>query len=415
MLNFNDFTSHFDTTGHTYSNIILNNDVYTYTGVTGETHYFCIYDYYSGGTISINPALTGMTENDVITGFSTSIISCVDILAYSGNCCPKQVIKSNLPWVYLTNHGGGLDNCSDFIARRPNNGTTIDFVFNKNGLPWSSGGIFFYTGVRDEYDPANYGDNNLSFGFTSDGRIKWEAYRYSGYCKALSGYTAMYYVDSGQTMPLCTNGTSSDFNITINFDRYYKYSGWSVDNEGGYNDLIMDTSIVTGNTLVISQVEILNKKWNNERQKRLGVLKIYHNGRLVQWDVPSLFPNISNFRNLPVYKLKNWEEVILSDRGFQPFAQAVGGGVTGCEGIHEGVCCFKIKYAAYTEDTSNAIDIYDHYLNVIKPNFDITECYEECTDDLHNIILLITDAILTEDYNYYISTSDGFYYIKTIT
>ena len=38
-LSFTGFTSHFNTTGHTYSNVILNNDVYTYTGPINEIHY----------------------------------------------------------------------------------------------------------------------------------------------------------------------------------------------------------------------------------------------------------------------------------------------------------------------------------------------------------------------------------------
>jgi|TARA_R110000803_G_scaffold53097_5_gene109008 hypothetical protein len=42
VLEFNDFVLHFNTTGVTYQNIQLNNDVYTYTGFENETHYFKI-------------------------------------------------------------------------------------------------------------------------------------------------------------------------------------------------------------------------------------------------------------------------------------------------------------------------------------------------------------------------------------
>ena len=48
ILGYVDFESHFDTDEHMYSNVILSNDVYTYTGITGETHYFEIIDFYLG-------------------------------------------------------------------------------------------------------------------------------------------------------------------------------------------------------------------------------------------------------------------------------------------------------------------------------------------------------------------------------
>jgi hypothetical protein len=46
IFNYNDFTSHFNTTGYTYSHTILNNDVYTYIGISGEIHYFKIHSYF---------------------------------------------------------------------------------------------------------------------------------------------------------------------------------------------------------------------------------------------------------------------------------------------------------------------------------------------------------------------------------
>ena len=65
-LDLDDFTPHFDTTGpgwpdtgtttgHTYINVILNDDVYAYTGITGETHFFTIYNFYTGATPYIDP------------------------------------------------------------------------------------------------------------------------------------------------------------------------------------------------------------------------------------------------------------------------------------------------------------------------------------------------------------------------
>ncbi len=49
--NYDDFTDHFnilDSEGniiHDYENFILNNDLFTYTGITDETHYFFICEY----------------------------------------------------------------------------------------------------------------------------------------------------------------------------------------------------------------------------------------------------------------------------------------------------------------------------------------------------------------------------------
>jgi len=424
IYDFTGFTQHFDTTGpgwpltgvttgHTYANVYLNNDIYTWTGLTGETHYFEIYDYSLGGTPSLDPLLTGitgMTLETFLSGFSTTYSGCTEQLSpITGTCCPTEVIKSNLPWVYLTDHGGGDDNCDPFIERRPVNGFTVDFVFNRNGLPWSEGGKFFYTGVRDEHDPENFADNNLSFGFTNDGRISWQAMRYSGYCNTVSGYTPIYYISSGQTPVLCPNGVSNDFNITICFERYYPYSGCSLPNEGGWNDLIINDGIIVDNAYIPDLIEELNNHWRRERWKRLGKLKIYHNGRPI-YQLPSRMTS-NLIRSNAIDHSTDWEEVIQSDRGFQPFAQAVGGGVTGCDGIHEGVCCFDIKYAAYFEDVMNFPYVRDRYLTVTKPNFNIVECNDPCADNL--VTLHITEAIVTDDLLYYLLTNDGMFYIKT--
>ena len=424
VYDFTGFTEHFDTTGpgwpvtgtttgHTYSNVYLNNDVYTFNGISGETHYFEIYNYFSGGTPHLGPILTGitgMTLESVLSGFSTTYSGCTELLSpITGTCCPTEALLSNLPWVYTTDHGAGPDNCEDFIQRRPVNGFTVDFVFNRNDLLFSEGGKFFYTGVRDEYDPENFVDNNLSFGFTDDGRISWQAIRYSGYCDTVSGYTPIYYVSSGQTPVLCTNGVSEDFNITICFERYYPYSGCSLPNEGGWNDLIIDDSRVVDNEYIVDLIEELNNHWRRERWKRLGKLKIYLNGRPI-YELPSRMTS-NLIRSNKIDHSTDWEEVIPSDRGFQPFAQAVGGGVTGCEGIHEGVCCFDIKYAAYFEDIMDFLYVRNRYLTITKPNFDIVECNEPCVDNL--VTLHITDAIITDDLLYYLYTNDGIYYIKT--
>jgi len=409
VFNLSNFTTHFNTTGHTYLNTILNNDVYTYTGLTGETHYFYIQDFYSGATPYIDPRLSGTTEEEILSGFTTSLISCVDKLdGLTGTCCPTQVILHNIPWIYQTNYGNPTDHCLPFIQRRPEEGRTLDFVFNKNGETGWTESVFYYEGVRDEYEPENYGDNNLSFAFTSDGRIKWTSYRYSGYCDTVSGYTPIYYVETGQTVPLCPNGTLDDFNITITFERNYPYSGCSLANEGGWNDLIVDTSIILeGSTIIGGEMEeVLNQKWMNERYKRLGVLKIYHNGRPLEIDTyhnPKLVYT-------PVYKFKLWEELILSNRGFQPFVNAIGGGVTGSGNLHNTKCCYTIKYVGYFEQPMKYVDVRSRYEGITRSNFNIVECNGICIDDI--VSLNIADAILTDDYLYYLLTNDGIYYIK---
>lgn len=420
-LNLDDFTPHFDTTGpgwpltgettgHTYENVILNDDVYAYTGITGETHFFTIHDFYTGATPYVDPRISGVTPYNVATGFTTSITGCTEILAgLTGTCCPVETKLSNLPWVYQTDHGSGTGNCEPFIERRPISGWTIDYVFNRNGLPWEDV-VFFYKGVRDEYDPEYYLDNNMSFGFTSDGRIKFQSMRYSGYCETVSGWTEYGYVYSGQTQPLCDNGVLDDFNITISFERDYVYEGCQLPNEGGWNDLIHtgQTSGEASTIIVEWPAEQLSSIWLEERWKRMGKLKIYHNGRPLQIDVPP--PTVRNLRILPVYEVDNFEELILSDRGFQPFTHAVGGGVTGSGGLHDSVCCYDIRYASYFEDPMNALYIRDRYLDYTKPTFDITECWEDCIDNLSRYI---TDAVLTDDVLYYLLTDDGYFYIKT--
>jgi hypothetical protein len=47
---------------------------------------------------------------------------------------------------------------------------------------------------------------------------------------------------SGQTAVLCESGTSSDFNITITFDRNFRLESCDLCNFGGSNDLISGTT-----------------------------------------------------------------------------------------------------------------------------------------------------------------------------
>ena len=249
---------------------------------------------------------------------------------------------------------------------RTEKGWTIDLIFNRNGLPWWLGEVFYYLGVINDDNPENYADNNLSFGFTEDGCITWEAIHYSGACDPISGYTESYYIASGQTPQLCSNGLHDNFNISIVFDRYYRYTDCQVLNEGGIYDLITGATlnndplnVMTGDTPDYTYTEILNKKWYDERYKRLGVLKIYLNGN-------------------PIYSLPNWEEIIPSNRGVTPFMELWGSGTPLMRGIHFGTCYFKIKSIKYYIEPLDFVHVKQLYLSENKPNFNIIECNPDC-------------------------------------
>ena len=313
-----------------------------------------------------------------ISGFTTNLIECQGSL--SDTCCTIDNTLDVRPWAYKIKPDG---DCPYRIKRRTEKGWTLDFVFNRENLPWSTGSIFYYLGVRDENDPKLYGDNNLSFGFTSDGRIEWKSYRYSGEC-INEVYQETFYVDSGVTPVLCTNGTSKDFNITIVFDRDLRHTDCEIENAGGWNDLITGDTItnpsdvvLSGSTETYSYTEELNKDWNDERYARLGTLKIYLNG----W---------------PIYKKEGWEEIIPSTRGFQPLIQSWGGGTTGSGGIHIGVTEFNLKRVKYIEEPLNALEVRHHYKTLTKPFYDVNECVNPCEENNvvpYNIIELRNNRI----------------------
>ena len=107
------------------------------------------------------------------------------------------------------------DNCEFKGRKRTEKGWTLDFVFNRNNINWYSNNVFYYIGVRGDNDIEDYADNNLSFQFTADRRIKWVAYRYSGVCDPTDGYSESYYLDQGTTPQLCTTGATKDFNVNL--------------------------------------------------------------------------------------------------------------------------------------------------------------------------------------------------------
>lgn len=318
-------------------------------------------------------------------------------LGYSGlvinsECITGTSLNSIKPWILEINQPYSGYSCDFNIRRRTERGWTLDFIFNRENLPWTSGSTFYYWGISGETEEKNFLDNNLSFSFTDDGRIKWESYHYSGYCETTSGYTETSYITSGQTGVLCTGGTSNDFNITIVFQRNNTYLNCDLANMGGWNDLITGYTVtnpyevLTGATEIINQYEILNQKWLNERNRRLGTLKIYLNGR-------------------PIYRLKNWEEIIPSEReSINSLVQSWGGGTTGINDLHTGITSFNLKKVKYWEEPLNYPKIKHHYIVNNKNEFQINECVEDCVDDMS---LIINNGVLTENGNFIVTEDNN--------
>lgn len=322
------------------------------------------------------------------------------------------------------------DACNLYFNRRPEKGWTLDFIFNRQGLDWSQGGIFYYVGALDEKYVENYGDNNLSFGFTNDGRISWQAIHYSGYCanptgttddgyvsytgnsynnyilgllsgntQTFTGFTETYYLASGQTPTLCTTGLTGDFRVTIVFDRYNHYTDCDIDNEGGKNDLITGITVnnilgvISGQTSDETIVEVLNKKWADERDKRLGTLKIYLNGQTI-------------------YKIENWEEIIPSIRHFfsdifetvytTQTVYSFGGGTPRSGGVHYGLSEFNIKSLKYYEQPLDYLHVRHNFI-MEKNQYNFLGCGINCVDEISKIgqgIILYEDSFfLTTENN----------------
>ena len=289
-----------------------------------------------------------------------------------------------------------LESGTPYIRTRTEKGWTADFIFNRDGLDWSEGSTFYYWGISGETNQRYFVDNNLSFSFTDDGRIKWEAYRYSGNCDPSSGYTENFYISSGQTPQLCTTNLHKCFNVTIVFDRYKRYEDCDLENSGGKNDLLgwkiydyVDTEVTavtsTQHMVYETEIESLSKKWASERERRLGILKIYLNGR-------------------PIYKLENWEEIIPTQRGSENnLIQSWGGGTDGYLSIHTGETQFIIEEVSYLEQPLDFLHVRHNFLTRLN-NYDFFICGDDCIDYPTGIntneIGLLTEFgenILTED------------------
>jgi len=348
--------------------------------------------------------------NSEVLDFNTEIL-------YSGltvdSSCLTNILDDVKPWVYEINNNYTGDTCDFTVRRRTEKGWTLDFVFNKESINWSGGTTFYYWGISGETNERYYADNNLSFSFTNDGRIKWEKYHYSGVCDTISGYTESYYTLSGQTPVLCSGGTSSDFNVTITFTRNNEYNNCEIENEGGWNDLILgphpvsytpndtgstSTQIMTGytisndiydwmsgGTITNEFIEELNKKWWNNRLNRLGTLTIYLNGK-------------------PIYKLKNWEEVIPSLRESEnQIIQSWGGGTTGYNTLHTGNTEFSLLQVKYFEEPLDFVHVKHHYKTTIYPNYNINECQSPCSQE----ITAFTSVGITTENGEYLFTEDN--------
>ena len=387
-LSFNDFVEQI---GVSHKHFILNNDVYIFVDNDENEHYMRITDY--NDPIFINQDM-GDSEEDIILKFkSNEYFKCINELANLSDCCgitPKYSVK---PWAYQFIEPEKINTCPHLIERRVEKGWTLDFIFNRENLPWSNGGVFYYFGTGGSTDILNKADNMLSFSFTSDRRIKWTATRYSGYCDSENGYTETFYVDTDVTPLLCTTGATKDFNVTIVFDRYNRYTLCDLENNGGWNDLLgvkindyqdLEVTAVTSTQIAtyVENSEFLNKKWADERNRRLGTLKIYLNGR-------------------PIYKKENWEEVVPSNRGSQPFIQSWGGSQQS-DSQHTGVSCFNIKTIKYYEEPLGFVNVRHNFITRLN-QYDFFICGEDCED---NLIGYFSDGVLDEEGNY-ILTNDN--------
>ena len=357
-----------------------------------------LYDFELSKDVNYDSDVLDLTNEITYTGLT------IDSSCYTG---------FTTPWSIPINKRYTGHTCNFNVRRRTEKGWTLDFVFNKENIPWSGGTTFYYWGISGETVQSNYADNNLSFSFTDDRRIKWESYRYSGLCDSSSGYTESYYISSGQTPVLCNGGTSMDFNVTITFDRDKHYEDCEIENDGGWNDLIRGpypisytgsstgtttTQITTGYTITNSIdvlsgatptyefIEKLNREWASEKQRRLGTLRIYLNGNVI-------------------YKIKGWEEVIPSLRESEnQIVQIWGGGTDGIQSLHTGNTQFNVYQIKYFEEPLNFVNVKHHYRTSIKPNYDIVECNQECQDVLmgrlsNSLLTEYEEQIITENNN----------------
>lgn len=361
--------------------LLLNNNVYLFMDSNEVVHYMQITSF--NHPLHVDTSM-GVNEADILSGFTGEYYKCTGKLEKTTACCgitPKYGVK---PWAYQFIQPEQNDCQETIIQRRTEKGWTLDFVFNRESEPWSAGGKFYFFGTGGYGDVADYADSAFSLGFTSDRRVSWVATRYSGHCDPENGYVEGFYTESGVTPRLCTTGDTKDFNITVVFERYKELTGCDIENMGGWNDLLgykvnpyQDTEVTAVTSTQITTYtetdEELGKKWAEERERRLGVLKIYLNGR-------------------PIYKKDDFEEIVPSSRGQLPFIQSWGGSQNG-DINHTGVCCFNIKSIKYYEEPLDFVHVRHNFLTRLN-QYDFFICGADCEDDP---IGYVTNGLLTEN------------------
>ena len=339
-----------------------------------------------------------LTTNEV--DYDTDVLDLTTGITYSALTIDSSCLTTNLndqkPWVVPVDSRYTGDTCDFTVRRRTEKGWTLDFIFNREESNWSEGNIFYYLGVDGNNVDRNYLDNNLSFRFTNNGEIKWFSYRYSGYCDINLGYVETLYPSEGTTPVLCVTDDTKDFNLTIVFNRYKEYDGCDLENEGGFNDLIQgphavefvkpltgitamtSTQIVegytitntvndwiSGGTITTEYIEDLNRKWSNERDKRLGDLKFYLNGNLI-------------------YTENNWEEVIPSYRDNKTIVQTWGGGYDYLYFALDETCGFNMKSIKYYEEPLDFVHVKHNFRTLTGYTFEI--CNAPCVDDVYKYV-----------------------------
>jgi hypothetical protein len=275
--------------------------------------------------------------------------------------CFNNNLSGLLPLQNIIDNVITINGCDFIIRPRTEKGWTVDLVFNGNGFNWSENSIFYYLGINDESLPENYIDNNLSFWLTSDRKIKWKTYKF------ISETQNKLMMD--ETVSICSGITTDFFNVTITFERNREFELCDLVNMGGSNDLIVESKVLnpisslSGDTELYEYVYGFEQKWIKEVENRLGTLKIYVNGK-------------------PLYKLKNWEEIIPTQRNStNQLIQSWGTGTTGCNDIHNGTCNINIVEINYYEEPLSYIDI--NKIIELKP-YDFNSC-NNCSDNLSGL------------------------------
>lgn len=273
--------------------------------------------------------------------------------------CFNNNLIDILPLKNIINQTNIINDCDLFIRPQTEKGWTIDIVFDSTNHEWIDNSIFYYWGISGSTDPIEYLDNNLSFSFTSDNRIIWKTLKYINVnqSKLLTDLTPQ----------LCQGSIiNSQFNITITFER-----NMEIDINECLVDLITGSTVenpiqvLSGATPIISYGYGLTDKWTKNKKSRLGTLKIYLNGK-------------------PIYKLRNWEEIVPSVRNSDNnIIQSWGIGTNGIKNIHNGMCNFDILDVNYYEEPLNFIEINKLYQE--KENkYSFTQCFD-CDDLIVNI------------------------------